>query len=93
MKDGDLWRQSGQIAEAKNPPPIAITKVKGHATREMVAEKAVKAEDRFGNNQSDEAAELGVALEQPNLTKLARFYADKRKKYKEFMRRIFGSDD
>ena len=56
----------------------------------MVAEKTVRAVDRFGNNQSDAAAELGVATEQPHLTKLARFYADEHKKYKEFMGRIFG---
>ena len=72
----------------KNTKAIALTKVKGHATREMVAEKTVRAVDRFGNNQSDAAAELGVAKEQPHLSKLAKFYAEKHKKYKVLMGRV-----
>lgn len=90
MKDGDLWRQFGTIAEAKNPKAIALTKVKGHATREMVTEKTVRAVDRCGNNQSDAVAELGVATEQPHLTKLARFYAEKQKKYNVLMGLVNG---
>ena len=50
--------------------------------------KTVRAVDRFGNNQSDGAAELGVATEQPHLTKLARFYAEKHEKYKVLMGRV-----
>ena len=90
MKDGDLWRQFGNIANAKNPQAVALTKVKGHATWQMVEEETVRAVDRFGNNQSNEAADHGVVLEQPQLTKIAKFYASKHKRYKEFMKRIFA---
>ena len=73
MKDGDLWQGFSQSAAEKNPEAIKLTKVKGHATRKMVIDKEVRAEDRFGNNGSDQAADKGVYLQQPYVCKIARF--------------------
>ena len=52
MKDGDLWDAFGKAADAKNPNAIKLTKVKGHATWQMVKDGTVKPDDRFGNDQS-----------------------------------------
>ena len=54
----------------------------------MVINEEVRAEDRFGNNRSDEAADKGVFVQQPKLCKIAKFYAEKHKKYKEFVKCI-----
>ena len=88
MKDGDLWHIFGVSAEAKSPEAVRLTKVKGHATKQMVIHKEVRADDRFGNDRSDQAAEKGVANEQPKLSRLAKFYAGKQKDYKQLMQKI-----
>ena len=54
----------------------------------MISEGKVKPDDAYGNNKSDQAADKGVTMEQPILTKIAKHYANKHKKYKELMRRI-----
>ena len=88
MKDGDLWQGFSQSAAEKNPEAIKLTKVKGHATRKMVIDKEVRAEDRFGNNGSDQAADKGVFLQQPYVCKIARFYSEKHKRYKGLMKDV-----
>ena len=88
MKDGDLWDAFGKAADAKNPNAIKLTKVKGHATWQMVKDGTVKPDDRFGNDQSDKAADKGVAVEQPHLIRLAKFYAEKHNKYKICMQKL-----
>ena len=88
MKDGDLWQEFGRIAETKNPNATKLSKVKGHATWQMISDGKVKAEDAYGNDKSDQAAENGVTLEQPQFTKIAKRYANKHKQYKDFMKRI-----
>ena len=42
---------------------MRITKVKGHATDEMVAKGEVRREDQEGNNEADKAAELGATTQ------------------------------
>ena len=54
----------------------------------MIADGEVKPDDAYGNNKSDQAADKGVTMEQPQLTKIATHYANKHKKYKELMRRV-----
>ena len=80
MKDGDLWQEFGRIAETENPNATKLSKVKGHATWQMISDGKVKAEDAYGNNKSDQAADKGVALEQPRLTKISKHYAKKHKR-------------
>ena len=80
MKDWDLWQMFSQSAEEKSPNSINLSKVKGHATAKMVIDEEVRADDRFGNNRSDEAADKGVFVQQPRLCKIAKFYAGKHKK-------------
>ena len=81
MKDGDLWQEFGRIAETRNPNATKLSKVKGHATWQMISDGKGIAEDAYGNDKSDQAAENGVTLEQPQLTKIAKHYANKHKQY------------
>ena len=53
MKYGDLWQQYGKSAEAKNPHEVALTKVKGHATWQMISNGVGRAVDRFGWSLGD----------------------------------------
>ena len=61
-KDGDLWRKFNETIVAKNPEAVKLTKVKGHATSEMVEKKEVSFEDKHGNDQADVAAEKCTEL-------------------------------
>ena len=38
IRDGDLWELFEQIVKQRGPKSVRITKVKGHATQEMVDE-------------------------------------------------------
>ena len=42
---------------AKGPKTVKVTKVKGHATIEMVEEGKCKPEDKAGNDKSDSVAD------------------------------------
>ena len=55
--DGDLWECFWKAVMARNPYTIKITKVKGHATDEMVADGRVQPQDRRGNDKADSAAD------------------------------------
>lgn len=56
MRDGDLWELFANIVEERGPHSVTITKVKGHATKEMVEDGKVEEEEKRGNDVSDEAA-------------------------------------
>ena len=60
MKDGDLWGSFQKAVAAKNPEAVKLTKVKGHATSEMVQQGAVRFDDEHGNDLADIAAEKGA---------------------------------
>ena len=59
MKDGDLWKMFQDFVAWRGPWSVWLSKVKGHATQEQVERGAVKAEDKEGNDLSDEAAGEG----------------------------------
>ena len=71
MKDGDLWQVFAEHARAKNPEAVKLTKVKGHATNDMVKDKLVRLDDMHGNNEADAAAEQGATLVQPAVRQFA----------------------
>ena len=52
-----------------------ITKVKGHATEEPVAEGEVEQDDKAAIDKADEAAERGSGKEQENLAIVAGLYS------------------
>ena len=61
IPDGDLWDWFARLVQAKGPEAVQLSKVKGHATDEMVNQGKVKKEHKEGNDASDEAADIGGA--------------------------------
>ena len=59
--DGDLWEAFHDAVKAKGHKSIAITKVKGHATEDMVIKGKVKTEDKEGNDFADKVAVKAIA--------------------------------
>ncbi len=62
QKDGDLWQIFWETLEQKGCGAMAITKVKGHATDEMVQQGKVNIEDKLGNDKADTMADDGVKM-------------------------------
>ena len=87
-KDGDLWEQFYKMIGAKSPEAVVFTKVEVHATAKMVEQEGVAKEDKEGNDEADEAAELGSKGEQPKLFHLAKIYSHRQKQYKKLMNKI-----
>ena len=48
MKNGDLWEVFAKIVQRRGPESVTISKVKGHATDEMVQEGQVRRADKKG---------------------------------------------
>ena len=88
MKDGDLWGKFMETVKAKNPKAVKLTKVKGHATEEMVESNLVEADDKHGNDQADTAAEKGTDHAQNTLTYFANFYQRRQSEDAKFMERV-----
>ena len=59
MKDGDLLTTIHSMLSLRGFDTVKVSKVKGHATRAMVASGDVRLEDIVGNNGADAAADLG----------------------------------
>ena len=59
MKDGDLLTTIRSMLSLRGFDTVKVSKVKGHATRAMVAGGDVRLEDLVGNNGADAAADLG----------------------------------
>ena len=57
--DGDLLAFVREMIDARGDGTVRITKVKGHADKEMVREGQVREQDRVGNDRADEAADFG----------------------------------
>ena len=83
-----MWKTVWRALLAKNPEAVAITKVKGHATEDMVREGAVREEDRHGNEQSDQAADWGAMNVQEGLPVAPRYLHKRHREYCSLMRRI-----
>ena len=59
VKDGDLLATIRSMLSLRGFSTVKVSKVKGHATRAMVASGDVRLEDLVGNNGADTAADLG----------------------------------
>ena len=88
MKNGDLWKFFATSTLSKGPKAVAMSKVKGHATKEMVDEGIVEAEHKEGNDGADGGADKGAVDEQQELSSAARRYASRQWRYKKFMVRM-----
>ena len=73
---------------AKGPRSVRVTKVKGHATDEMVNEGRVKPEDKAGNDVADKAADKGAEQTDVIAVALGYVYAKRHRHYKIFMERV-----
>lgn len=60
-KYGDLWEAFEWNIVAKGSQSVGLTKVKGHATNEMVESGQVRWVHTDGNDEADKAADMGVA--------------------------------
>ena len=59
VKDGNLLPTIYSMLSLRGFNTVKVSKVKGHATRSMVASGDVRLEDLVGNNGADAAADLG----------------------------------
>ena len=57
-----MWAQYYAFVQAKGHRAVRLTKVKGHAAREMVKAGIVNEVDRLGSDFADTFADLAVDL-------------------------------
>ena len=88
VKDGDMWETMNNAIQAKGCDYIRLTKVKGHATSQMVEDGKVKPEDKNGNDEADDSADRGAEKLQPGLAGIAGYYARKHHAYKDMMKEV-----
>ena len=87
--DGDLWELAWEAILERGATSQQLRKVKGHATTEDIATGKTIEADKFGNDNSDEAADRGVqSLGGAGLVKLGNWTTRRHDKYKKFMGRI-----
>ena len=60
------------LLKVKGHRAVQISKVKGHATDEMVADGKVRKEDKEGNDEADAAAKEGMMLHGKETVQLGR---------------------
>ena len=77
-----------KVVSQRGPWGITITKVKGHATHEMVEEGKVEEEEKKGNDGSDEAADIGATTSQGRVANFAGLYSWRHQMYRKLMTRI-----
>ena len=65
-------QQFNNAVASKSPEAVKLTKVKGHATYEMVEEGTVPIEQKQGNDETDVAGRWGSTDEQPRLMSFAK---------------------
>ena len=88
MKNGDIWKFFWQSVTAKGAWAVRLTKVKGHATQEMVDEGTVPLQQKEGNDGADGAADSGAVDMQDDLAKTTNKYAYRQWRYKKFIARV-----
>ena len=59
LPDGDLLCLIHRMLVLRGLDTVRVTKVKGHASEDMVADGRVRDLDRLGNKAADEAADFG----------------------------------
>ena len=59
VPDGDLLCLIHHMLLLRGPNTVKVTKVKGHASEDMVVDGRVRDLDRLGNKAADEAADFG----------------------------------
>ena len=88
MKNGDLWDHLNEAIRQKGASAVRLTKVKAHATQEMVQQGLITHELRHGNTEADRAAERGSGEAQHQVKTLADLYASRHKSYMSMAERV-----
>ena len=88
MRDGDLWQVFADVVRQRGPYSVIITKVKGHATEQMVQDGKVERCDKEGNDKADKAAELGATISQARVQAFGRLYSCRQQEYRTFVCRV-----
>ncbi len=88
QKDGDLWSIFFQVVATKGHASVRFTKVKGHATDEMVDQGRVLPEDKRGNDRADEVANEGVGIFGKDIIHLGQVYARRHHYYTTFIKKL-----
>ena len=88
MQDGDLWQLFATLVRQRGPHSVQLTKVKGHATEQMVTEGKVTRLDKEGNDKADRAAELGATASQAKVQAFGRLYSQRQQEYRTLVCRI-----
>ena len=91
QKDGDLWELLHETIKAKGPHTFLATKVKGHATDQMVAENEVKPEDKIGNDHADNVANEGVNMYRKDVLALGANLTKRHIAYSKFLKTLHDS--
>ena len=81
MKNGDLWEVFANIVWQRGPESVTISKVKGHATDEMVDEGKVRLQDKKGNDNADSAADKGATSSQKKVHRHGAMYSTRHLEY------------
>ena len=83
-----MWENFAELVRERGPESVVITKVKGHATQQMVDEGKVEKDEKEGNDQADEAAEAGATKSQGRVQTFAETYSWRHGQYRKLMTRI-----
>ena len=87
-ENGDLWEVFANIVRRRGPESVTISKVKGHATDEMVEEGRVRLQDKRGNDNADSAADKGATSSQKKVHRHGAMYSTRHLEYRTLMCRI-----
>jgi len=77
-----------KLIRQRGPSSAIITKVKGHATEEMVQQGKVKEEEKRGNDWADTAADEGATNSQGRLQYFGELYSWRHMCYRKLMARM-----
>ncbi len=86
--DGDLWKLVHEAIITRCAHTVAIVKVKGHATAEMVEQGKVKPEDKAGNDSSDTYATKGTNEHGSHTIELANWFRIRQSRYANFIKDV-----
>jgi ribonuclease HI len=91
QRDGDLWEIFDTALIDKNPLSFKASKVKGHATDDMVKEQKVRQADKDGNDAADRIAEEGIQHFGKDIIRASAEFAKRHIGYGKFLKKLHNS--
>ena len=86
--DSDLWTMFHHHMAAKSVDSVTFTKLKGHATPDMVAQGTIAKADMQGNEHADTQANEVVQQHGQHVVLLADYYAHRHMAYKDLTKHL-----